>query len=247
MRPVMACARWAASEPEGQVDQERQQPCPSDPLGTWSPFGCPGDSCSSPSDSPRRCWPPWWPRPPWCPTIPHRPRQVGRPAVSRCRPSRPSRRTGHGWPHDDHRGSVDAGRHDHRTDRDRADDHRGAEHDRADQYGRAHHDTAPDDQRRAHHHRARHDRAGNDQHRAGDDHDRAADPPQRPTSTRLGRDRRRAPARPGPAVPAAGAPATTWRDPRQAAGRQAPPPPWLSRRTHARSADAPLPAQPPKP
>ena len=43
MRPVMVCARWAASEPEGQVDQERPQPCPSDPLGTWSPFGCPGD------------------------------------------------------------------------------------------------------------------------------------------------------------------------------------------------------------
>src|SRR5512132_921395 len=44
--------------PEGSVEQERQQPWPNAPLGTWSPFGCPGDSCSSPSDSPRRCWPP---------------------------------------------------------------------------------------------------------------------------------------------------------------------------------------------
>jgi hypothetical protein len=48
MRPVMACARWAAQTPERSVEQERQRPCPSDPLGIWSPFGCPGDSCSSP-------------------------------------------------------------------------------------------------------------------------------------------------------------------------------------------------------
>jgi hypothetical protein len=99
--------------------------------------------------------------------------------------------------------------------------------------------AAPDDQRRAHHDPAHHDPAHHDpahhdpahHDRAGDDQDRAAHPPRRPASTRLGRDRRRAPARHWPAVPAAGAPATTWRDPRQAAGRQAPSPPSLSRRT----------------
>jgi hypothetical protein len=272
MRPVMACARWAAHIPKDQSnrnDSSHAQTTPSAPeapsvalatharrlwthrVGAGRPGslgrpGAPRSRTAHTGPAARRCRAIDLPgqadahvgidhhhaatRAEYLtdPSDQHSGHRPGR-RKRTCHhgPTRHDRRTGQGWPHDDHRGSVDVGRHNHRADRDRADDHQGAEHNRADQHGRAHHDTAPDDQRRAHHNPAHHHRAHYD--RAGDDHDRAADPPRRPASARLGRDRRRARARLGPAVPAAGAPATTWRDPRQTAGRQAPPPPWLSR------------------
>ena len=76
---------------EGRVEQGPQQPCPNDPLGTWSRHGNPGDSRCLPSGLPLRSWPPWWPRPPWSPTTPHHPPRAGHP-VARCRRSPPSRR-----------------------------------------------------------------------------------------------------------------------------------------------------------
>jgi len=74
---------------EARVEQGPQHRCPSDPLGTWSRHGNPGDSRCLPSGSPLVSWPPWWPRPPWDPTTPHHPRRA---SPARCPRSRLSRR-----------------------------------------------------------------------------------------------------------------------------------------------------------
>jgi hypothetical protein len=152
---------------------------------------------------------------------------------------------GHGRAQDTNHGAFDRWRH-HPAHRDRATDHGRAHHHRANQHGsvddhvgdhdqhRTHHRA--DDQRRADHDcpgrdhdRADHDRAPNDHDRVSNDDDRAGDPARQPTSRRLSRDRRCAPAHPGSGVPAARARSTSRRDTRQAAPRQPPPPPRLIR------------------
>jgi hypothetical protein len=147
---------------------------------------------------------------------------------------------GHGRRQDTNHGALDRCRH-HPAHRDRATTHGRAHHHRANQHGSVDdhagvhdqhctHDRAHD-QRRADHDL---DRAGDDHDwadhdRGGNDDDRAGGPVREPTSRRLGRGCRCAPAHPGSAVPAARAGSPRRWDPRQAAPRQPPPPPRLIR------------------
>ena len=159
------------------------------------------------------------PRPPDRPRPKRRPQSVARQPPRRPRP----------WRH-------------HPAHRDRATDHGRAHHHRAIDHSSVDDHAGDHDQHRAHHHRAdqtgpRRPRPGRptrpptgaDHDWAGNDHDRTSDPARQPTSKRLGRDRRCAPAHPGSAVPAARAGSTSRRDTRQAAPRQPPPPPRLIR------------------
>jgi len=148
-------------------------------------------------------------------------------------------RTGHGaraghrrW-RDNNHGAFRYWRH-HPAHRDRAIDHGRAHHHRAIDHGSVHDHAGDHDQHRTHH-RADHHHRADDHHRADHDrrradHDRTSGPARQPTSKRLGRGRRCAPAHSGSAIPAARAGSTSRRDTRQAAPRQPPSPPRLIRR-----------------
>ena len=177
-------------------------------------------------------------RPPRLP-IPHpRPRAGSRQRTDHNHPIGSDPSAGHGRAQDTNHGALDRWRH-HPAHRDRVIDHGRAHHHRAHQHGSVDDHAGDHDHHRTHHlaHDQRpadhdcpgrdHDRADHD--RGGNDDDRAGDPARQPTSRRLGRDRRCAPAHPGSGVPAARARSPRRRDPRQAAPRQPPPPPRLIR------------------
>jgi hypothetical protein len=69
--PDNGAASWDTLGPEETVEPGRCT-CRPHPLGTWPDHGGPGGSYWSPSGSPPRSWPPWWPRPPCYPRNPHR-------------------------------------------------------------------------------------------------------------------------------------------------------------------------------